>query len=137
MGHNETLLIAIRLFLEILGLALLAREVDRGRRMENVESEFTFLRQLQYLYATQDYRGFFTLVRLDHGDTPEMAGKLATAAGHALQEAVESEWRGLSDRLASGLARWEKSKLLGQKSRRTDLIIGTSCLMAAAIMHSL
>ena len=89
MEHTEIIVKVIAVIIEIAGLFLLAREVYRGHQTEELSKGLEFVRQMQFLYAKQDYEGCYIASRLDQGDKPEDARKWITTLGlTAVQQAV-------------------------------------------------
>lgn len=122
---------------EILGLYLLAREVAWGHTMEESNHDNLFLKQLQFLYATQDFDGFFVACRLDEGDSPDVARQMLNQQGSvATKEAVERMWSAQIAQITAGLKRWEEETTpIAARKRRRDLWIGTVLIMTGATLH--
>jgi hypothetical protein len=122
---------------EILGLYLLAREVAWGHRMDESNHENLFLKQLQFLYATQDFDRFFIACRLDEGDSPDVARQMLNQQGSvATKEAVERIWTDQMVQITASLKRWEKQTTpIASGKRRRDLWIGTVLIMAGTTLH--
>ncbi len=123
--------------LECLGLGLLAYEVWTGHEVERINEEVAPSQRLQYLYTTQDYRGFWLEWRLQNGQRPEkareMVGVLTT---QGLHDAVEAEWSGVATDLSRAIARLEKYTAPAVRTRRKILLwTGTSLVIIAALLH--
>lgn len=122
---------------EIFGLYLLAREVAWGHTMDESNHENLFLKQLQFLYATQDFDGFFIACRLDEGDSPDVARQMLNQQGSAAtKEAAERMWSAQMSQITASLKRWEKETTpIAARKRRRDLWIGTVLIMIGTTLH--
>lgn len=124
--------------LEVVGLFLLAREVYRGHKMEEIQRGVEFAKQMNYLYARSDYDGFYIASRLDQGDPPAKAQADLKALGPAaVAQAVQQQWQQLAPRIAASVQRWEEwTTPAAMRGRRISLFVGTALLMVAAIIHA-
>jgi hypothetical protein len=127
----------ITIFMEITGLLLLAREVYMGHQMESLQRGIEQARQMNYLYARGDYEGMWLQLRLNGGDSPEQAQKLASMLGPAaIQTAIQNQWGALAPDFAASIKRWEgKTSPAAMRRRRRWLVIGTILLVLAAAAH--
>ncbi len=136
MEHSPTMLVAVAL--EIVGLFFLAREVYKGHQMEEINRGLDPSRRLQFLFATQDFRGFYIASRLDKGDSPQAAQRLVSVLAPAdIRKAAEDEWAQLASVLTGTLKRWdERTTPAAMRWRRRALFFGTALLMIAAALHA-
>lgn len=137
MEHPISTTIIVATLFEIVGLILLAREVYLGHEMEEIASGFPFVKQLQFLYAAQDFRGFYIASRLDQGDSPADAQKwVDTLGAAAVEKAVIEKWMGMADQVTASIKRWEgKTTPAVMRNRRISLSLGTLLLITAAAVH--
>jgi hypothetical protein len=140
MEYNDSIIAIVSAALEIVGLFLLAREVSRGRNMEELTNGLEFARRLQFLYAKQDYEGIVLACRLDQGDTPAAARKWVEAyqSSNSLAQTAQRFWEELEPAATKSLKRWQHDTVpLIMNRRQRDLVIGTILLMLAAAIHLL
>jgi hypothetical protein len=127
-------LLIAALLCEVVGILLLAREVNRGHDMEELTANHGFAKHMNYLYAAQDYRGVYLLNRLNEGDTPAQAQAMVQTLGQpAVNSAVNNLWGSLAGVLAQTLKKWdEKTEPAARNARRRDLKLGTLLILLGA-----
>lgn len=125
------------LFMEVVGLLLLAREVHKGHKMEKVAHDFEFAKQMLFLYTKKDFEGFYLASRLDQGDTPEKARNWTTILSQAnMQKAVEDQWTELAPKVAKHITTYEEHvRPAAIRTRRLCLGTGTLLLVSAAVLR--
>jgi hypothetical protein len=144
--HDLTFIKLLATALEIAGLFLLAREVYLGQRAENMERELLLTRQYHWLYAIRAWREFRVAELLydAYGPTgerlnltPEQAYTFAnTQTLKDLESHARKKWGFMMKSATEVLNGWDgPTRIKIMKKRKARLIIGSTMLGVAAVLH--
>src|SRR6266700_723216 len=114
--HNEVIMASLSSIppivvvgIETVGVCLLALEVWIGHRVEEIGEDLSQLQRLQFLFAAQDYRGFWIEVRLQLGKPPAEVTKMVNILQPIqIEQAVNKKWSEISPKIAQSLHSWER-----------------------------